>query len=100
MRKREPIACAVCGELFEPVRTQKLCSPACRRAAKTTHQQTWLARVEHARTGSDPGRAEAVARRAERDREQSRELRHDEIAASLAAREREAIAAWRSGRDA
>lgn len=98
--KREPIACAVCGELFEPVGTQKLCSPACRRAAKTTHQRAWEARVGHARTGSDPGRAEAVARRAERDRAQGENQRHDEIAASLAAREREAIAAWRSGRDA
>ena len=90
--KREPIVCALCGERFEPVGTQKLCSPACVRAAKTTHQRTRRAFIEH---GSDPGRVETAVRRAARDREQSRELRRDEIAASLAARERELVDSWR-----
>ena len=90
--KREPIVCAVCGELFEPVGTQKLCSPACVRAAKTKHEAKRRAFIEY---GSDPGRVELAVRRAVRDREQSRELRRDEIAASLAARERELMDSWR-----
>ena len=92
----EPRPCAVCGAEFTPGNVRAVvCSRECKLVAEAARRRDRRAFIEHGRQAGDPGRVDAVIRRAQRDREQARDLRRDELAARLAARERAVFERWR-----